>query len=96
LRWSTAGGADILGLPAIGTLAVGQAADLAIFDLAHPRYAGLHDPLIAPIASGGAAHLRYVLVAGRPVVIDGAIPGLDLAQLSNRAAGVVRQLNGWA
>jgi cytosine/adenosine deaminase-related metal-dependent hydrolase len=93
LRWSTAGGADILGLPAIGTLAVGQAADLAIFDLAHPRYAGLHDPLIAPIASGGAAHLRHVLVAGRPVVIDGAIPGLDLAQLSNRAAAVVRRLN---
>ncbi len=92
LRWATAGGAEILGLPAIGTLAVGQAADLALFDLAHPRYAGLHDPFIAPIASGGAAHLRHVLVAGRPVVVNGEIPGLDLAQLSARAAAAIRRL----
>jgi len=93
LRWATAGGAEVLGLPAIGTLAVGQAADIAIFDLTHPRYAGLHDPLVAPIASGGVAHLRHVLVAGRPVVVNGEIPGLDLAQLSARAAAVVRKLN---
>jgi len=92
LRWSTAGGAAVLGMPGIGTLEVGKAADLAIFDLAHPRYAGLHDPLIAPIASGGAAHLRHVLVAGRAVVVDGAIPGLDLARLSARAAEVVRKM----
>jgi cytosine/adenosine deaminase-related metal-dependent hydrolase len=93
LRWATAGGAEILGLPAIGTLAVGQAADLAMFDLTHPRYAGLHDPLIAPIASGGAAQLRHVLVAGRPVVVNGEIPGLDLARLCARAGAVVRRLN---
>jgi cytosine/adenosine deaminase-related metal-dependent hydrolase len=92
LRWATAGGADILGLPAIGSVAVGQAADLAVFDLSHPRYAGLHDPLIAPVASGGGAHLRHVLVAGRPVVRDGAIPGLDLAALNARARAVVRRL----
>jgi cytosine/adenosine deaminase-related metal-dependent hydrolase len=92
LRWATAGGAAVLGMPAIGTLAVGQAADIAVFDLNHPRYAGMHDPLIAPIASGGGAHLRYVLVAGRPVVVDGAVPGVDLAALSARAAGVVRRL----
>ena len=92
LRWATAGGAEILGLPAIGTLAVGQAADIAIFDLSHPRHAGLHDPLIAPIASGGT-HPRYVLVAGRPVVVNGEIPGLDLAQLSVRATSVVQRLN---
>jgi cytosine/adenosine deaminase-related metal-dependent hydrolase len=93
LRWATAGGAEVLGLPAIGTLAVGQAADIAIFDLSHPRYAGLHDPLVAPIASGGGAQLRHVLVAGRPVVVNGEIPGLDLARLSARAAAVVRKLN---
>ena len=92
LRWSTAGGADVLDLPAIGTLAVGQAADLAIFDLSHPRYAGLHDPLIGPVACGGAAHLRHVLVAGRPVVVDGAVPGVDLAALSARARAVVRRM----
>jgi cytosine/adenosine deaminase-related metal-dependent hydrolase len=92
LRWATAGGATVLGLPAIGTLAVGQAADLAVFDLTHPRYAGLHDPLIAPVACGGGAALRHVLVAGRAVVRDGAVPGVDLASLSARAAAVVRRI----
>ncbi|HZU63755.1 MAG TPA: amidohydrolase family protein [Novosphingobium sp.] len=94
LRWATAGGADVLGLAAIGTLAPGQAADIAIFDLAHPRYAGLHDPLIAPVASGGAAHLRHVLVGGRQVVQDGAIPGLDLPRLMARAAATVQRMAG--
>ncbi len=63
-----------------------------MFDLAHPRYAGLHDPLIAPVAGGGGARVRYALVAGATVVEDGAIPGLDLAALSARAAAVVRRL----
>jgi cytosine/adenosine deaminase-related metal-dependent hydrolase len=92
LRWATAGGAALLGLPSIGTIAVGQAADLAVFDLSHPRYAGLHDPVIGPVASGGGALVRHALVAGRTVVADGAIPGLDLAALSARAANVVRRL----
>lgn len=92
LRWATAGGATVLGLDAVGTIAVGQSADIAVFDLSHPRYAGLHDPLIAPVASGGGAHLRHVMVAGRPVVVDGAVPGVDLAGLSARAAEVVRRV----
>ena len=41
-----AGGADILGLPAVGTIEVGKAADLAIFELDLLRYAGLHDALL--------------------------------------------------
>ncbi len=92
LHWATAGGADVLGLPAVGTVEIGKAADLALFDLSQPRYAGLHDPLIGPIIGGGGARLRHLLVAGRPVVENGAIPGLDLAALSHRAAGVVRRL----
>lgn len=92
LHWATAGGARVLDMPAIGTLEVGKAADIAIFALTHPRYAGLHDPLVGPIVGGGDAQLRHLLVAGRPVVENGAIPGLDLAALSHRAAGVVRRL----
>ncbi len=92
LHWATAGGAAVLGLGAVGTLEVGMAADIAVFDLAHPRYAGLHDPLIAPVASGGGAQVRHVLVAGRPVVVDGTVPGVDLARLGARAAQVVRRV----
>jgi cytosine/adenosine deaminase-related metal-dependent hydrolase len=92
LRWATAGGAAVLGLDAVGTIAVGKSADIAVFDLAHPRYAGLHDPLIAPVASGGGAQVRHLLVAGRQVVVNGAVPGVDLARLSARAGAVVRRI----
>jgi cytosine/adenosine deaminase-related metal-dependent hydrolase len=92
VRWASAGGADVLGLGAVGTIEVGKSADLAIFELDQPRYAGLHDPLIGPVAGGGGARPRHVLVGGRPVVTDGTIPSLDLAALSARAAGVVSRL----
>ncbi|PKU24478.1 amidohydrolase family protein [Telmatospirillum siberiense] len=92
LHWATAGGARVLDMPTIGTIEVGKTADLAIFDLSRPRYAGLHDPLIGPIVAGGDAQLRHLLVGGRTVVENGAIPGLDLAALSHRTAGIVRRL----
>lgn len=93
VRWGSAGGARVLGLPAVGTLAVGQAADIAIYDLARdPRYFGLHDPAIGPVAAGGSAHLRALLVGGREVVREGRIPGLDLADLGRQAQAGVRRL----
>jgi cytosine/adenosine deaminase-related metal-dependent hydrolase len=92
LRWATAGGAAVLGLDAVGKIEVGKSADIAVFDLAHPRYAGLHDPLIAPVASGGGAQVRHLLVAGRQVVVNGVVPGVDLARLSARATAVVRRV----
>ena len=92
LRWATAGGADVLALPATGTLEVGKAADIAVFDLTHPRYAGLHDPFVAPVACAGGAHARHVLVGGRDVVVDGAVPSIDLTALAARAAAVVKRI----
>ena len=93
VRWGSAGGAAVLDLPAIGTLAVGQAADIAIYDLSRdPRYFGLHDPAIGPVASGGAAHLRSLLIGGREIVSNGAIPNLDMAELATQARHAVRAL----
>jgi cytosine/adenosine deaminase-related metal-dependent hydrolase len=92
VRWASAGGARVLGFPDIGVLAPGKLADIAIFEIAHPRYFGLHDPLIAPVAGAGEARLRRLLVGGRTVVADGMIPGLDLARLRHDAARVVARL----
>jgi 8-oxoguanine deaminase len=93
VRWGTAGGAAVLGLPAVGTLAVGQAADLAVYRLDRdPRYFGLHDPAIGPVASGGAAHLASLLVGGREIVREGKLPGLDLAELGAQARAAVMRL----
>jgi cytosine/adenosine deaminase-related metal-dependent hydrolase len=92
VHWATAGGARVLGMPHVGTLAVGQQADIAIFNLDEPRHFGMHDPLIAPVTCAGSAKLRYLLIGGRIVVEDGAIPGLDLQKLKSDAARVVTRL----
>jgi cytosine/adenosine deaminase-related metal-dependent hydrolase len=92
IHLGTAGGAQVLGLPGLGTLEVGHAADLAVYDLDHPRFFGLHDPAVGPVASGGAPRLRALLVHGRVVVEDDRIPGLDLAQLRAEAAAFVRRI----
>jgi 8-oxoguanine deaminase len=92
VHWATAGGARVLGLPQIGTLAPGQQADIAIFNLDQPRHFGMHDPLIAPVTCAGAASVRYLLVGGRIVVENGNIPGLDIAKLRSDALRVVTRL----
>lgn len=84
LHWASAGGARALGLARCGTLAPGMAADIAIFDISAPRNMGLHDPALAPILTGAAA-VRHSFVGGRPLVIDGRLPGLDLADLAEDA-----------
>lgn len=92
VQWATAGGARVLGWPEIGTLAVGQQADIAIFDLDQPRHFGMHDPLIAPVTCAGAPQVRHLLVGGRVVVENGALPGLDLSRLRADAARVVARI----
>ena len=92
IRWATAGGASVLGLPAIGTLEPGKAADLALLDLNNPRWFGHHDPLAAPAIAGGQLSVRRSFVAGREIVRDGAVPWLDLQHLRADAADVVARL----
>lgn len=93
VRWGTAGGAQVLGLPAIGTLIAGQAADIAVYALDRdPRYFGLHDPAIGPVASGGRAHLKVLLVGGREVVRDGELPGVDIAEVGRQARAAVARI----
>ena len=88
----TAGGARVLGLPGVGTLQVGMAADIAVYDLDQPRHFGLHDPAIGPVASGGRPTLRALLVQGRVVVENDTIPGLDMAQLRAEAQAFVKTM----
>lgn len=91
IHWATMGGAAALGLNAIGALQVGMQADLALLDLSEPRNFGLHDPALAPVITG-ATRVRHSLVAGRFVVRDGQIPGVDLGSLAEDAAQVTTRL----
>jgi 8-oxoguanine deaminase len=92
IRWGTRGGAQVLGIDNIGALEPGRAADLAVYDLAELRYAGMHDPLVGPVASGGKPKLRLATVQGRVVVENDAIPDLDLPRLLARSREAVARL----
>jgi cytosine/adenosine deaminase-related metal-dependent hydrolase len=92
VRWGTSGGAAVLGLPGLGAIQPGQAADIAVYGLDDPRYFGLHDPAIGPVASGGRPTLRLLTVAGAALVENDAIRGVDLGELAHQARQAVRRL----
>ncbi len=70
---------------------VGKMADLALFKLDELRFSGSGDPLAALVLCG-AHRADRVMVGGRWVVEDGAIPGLDLTGLIERHSAAARKL----
>ena len=91
LRWATRGSAACVGRPELGEIAVGKAADLALFKLDELRFSGHGDP-IAALVLCGAHRADRVMVAGQWTVIDGAIPGLDVADLIRCHSAAARKL----
>jgi 8-oxoguanine deaminase len=91
LRWATRGSAACLGRGDIGAIGVGREADLALFRLDDLRYSGAGDPLAALVLCG-ASRADRVMVAGRWVVEDGRIPGLDLEALRAAHSAAARGL----
>ena len=93
LELATRGGAEVLGRPDIGHLAVGMCADLALFDLRTLGFAGgaVHDPVGALLfcASPQAA---YTIVQGRVVVRQGQLTTVDLGPLVERHNGMAVEL----
>jgi 8-oxoguanine deaminase len=91
LRWATTGSAACIGRRELGRIAVGAAADLALFKLDEPRFSGAGDPLAAVVLCGAVGADR-VMVNGRWVVEDGVIPGLDMGRLLAEHAAAARAL----
>jgi len=91
LRWATEGSAACLGRPELGRIAVGAQADLALCRLDELRHFGAGDPLAALVLCGGAKADR-VMVQGRWIVEDGALPGLDLDRLRHEHQAAARAL----
>ena len=83
LHWATEGGAIVLRRPEIGKIKSGMQADLALFKLDELRFSGYGDPLAALVICGAESADR-VMVAGKWLVIDGQIPGLNLDELKNQ------------
>ena len=89
LRWATKGSAACVGRPELGEIAIGKAADLALFKLDELRFSGHGDPLAALVLCG-AHRADRVMVGGNWAVIDAAIPGLDVADLIRRHTAAAR------
>jgi cytosine/adenosine deaminase-related metal-dependent hydrolase len=82
---ATIGGADALGRPDLGRLMPGTAADIVVFDFSHDRIGQTIDPIQTLLIGGAGRDVRHVIVAGRDVVVDGQIPGMDMRVASQRA-----------
>ncbi len=80
IRMATEGSARCLGRPDIGRIEAGKQADLALFKLDEPRFSGHGDPLAALILCG-AHRADRVMVAGRWLVEEGQLVGVDMQTL---------------
>ncbi|MDP5227638.1 MULTISPECIES: chlorohydrolase family protein [Arthrobacter] len=85
LRSATTGGADALGRPDLGRLQPGAQADLTVFSFDHPAVGLIEDPVRTLLMHATARDVTMTVVAGRTVMRDGVIPGLDLDALRREA-----------
>uniref|UniRef100_UPI0030DDCE59 amidohydrolase family protein n=1 Tax=uncultured Marinobacter sp. TaxID=187379 RepID=UPI0030DDCE59 len=92
LDWGSRGGAELLGLDNTGVLEVGKAADLVLYDIDQPRFAGVHSPLMAPLMCGEPVQVRDSFVNGKQVVSDGQVAGLDVRELTRNVQESVAKL----
>ncbi|MFC7624253.1 chlorohydrolase family protein [Microlunatus sp. GCM10028923] len=97
LRAGTATGADVLGRPDLGRLAPGCAADLVVADLGDFATGVVEDPIRTLIVNGSGRDITRTVVAGRTVMLDGVVLGVDQDQLARQAQelfGLMRQAYG--
>lgn len=94
LEIATVGSAAVLGRSDLGRLAPGLAADLIAIDLGRVEFSGaLHDAVAAAVlcAVNGVDHSW---VGGKPLVVDGAVVGVDQPALVERHNRLALELVG--
>lgn len=93
LKLATKGGAETLGRNDIGTIEVGKAADLAIFDVNKLDYAGsISDPVASLLFCGTSQRTKYTIVNGKILVENGMLSNIDELDLKRKADKVALKL----
>ena len=87
---ATRGGADVLGRPDCGQIAIGKRADLAIWDVSDIESAGSWDK--AALLLAGPTQVKHLFVEGRQIVRDGQIATLDLPRVIERQNRLAKAL----
>jgi cytosine/adenosine deaminase-related metal-dependent hydrolase len=82
---ATIGGADALGRPDLGRLQPGARADITVFDLDRPHLCQVIDPIQTMLLAGHGRDVSTVIIDGRFVMEERAIPGVDEAADQARA-----------
>lgn len=82
---ATLGGAAALGRADLGRIEAGATADLVAFRLDDPLD-GVHDDPIRTLCMNSTARAAsFSMIAGRTVMRDGVVPGIDLPAMTRRA-----------
>jgi cytosine/adenosine deaminase-related metal-dependent hydrolase len=89
---ATLGGAAALHRPDLGRIAPGAQADLSAFSLSDFRSGVVEDPVRTLVLNGTARDAVLTMVAGRVVMQDGAIPGVDLDALRRTGQALFDQM----
>lgn len=89
---ATLGGARALGRDDLGRLAAGAQADIVVFDLSGHHLGPLFDPLKNLMLAGRGTDCRASWIAGRCVMEDYAVKGVDAGALQREAATQYRTL----
>ncbi|MFN7149641.1 MAG: amidohydrolase family protein [Microthrixaceae bacterium] len=76
----------------VGSIEVGKAADLVVFDGDHPAMANVHDPYQKIAYCSSPDTVRDVWVAGRRSVEDGRVVTVDVARTVDRSRELSRDL----
>ena len=96
---ATLGGARFLGRDDLGRLAPGSKADIVLVREDTATFAPTQDPIRSLVYYASVRDVSHVFVDGRPVLVDGVIPGLDEAELKGRMAALLGDVTdvlvGW-
>jgi 8-oxoguanine deaminase len=87
---ATRGGAEVLGRPDCGQIAVGKRADVAVWDMTGAAAAGNWD--MAALLLAGPMAVRDLLVEGRQIVADGHLTSIDLPKTLARQRALAQAL----
>ena len=95
LEMATINGARGAGLDdRLGSLEIGKAADIVLFDTSCPEWQPLYNPVSNLVYAATGNSVAHVFVAGAHVVRNGRLTRLDEAALLTRVAATARRIAG--